>query len=126
MVLGRQIKSPIESVEAIPNPGVEYVAYTQYEFTSLCPVTGQPDYGTVTIQLEPDDLIIESKSLKLYLWKFRNHGAFSEKLAVEICDHIYTTIRPHRVSVVVEQNPRGGVGIKAEAYRGLEEEEEEP
>jgi 7-cyano-7-deazaguanine reductase len=85
------------------------------EVTSLCPVTGQPDWETVRIEFEPDSLCIESKSLKLYLWSFREEGSFCESLAARIAEDVYAACRPKSVRVLVTQKPRGGITISAEA-----------
>jgi 7-cyano-7-deazaguanine reductase len=88
------------------------------EFTSLCPRTGQPDYGSVSIEYVPDGLCIESKSLKYYLWSYRNEGEFCEALAGRIADDIVYAIHPAQLQVEVTQNVRGGIGIVARAVRG--------
>ncbi len=103
--------------EAFPAPTVQTVTLTALEFTSVCPKTGQPDFGTVTIEYSPRDLCIESKSLKYYLWSYRNVGAFCESLAARIADDIVAAIAPKRVRVTVAQNARGGIAISAEAER---------
>ena len=113
MVLGRTATEPLSTVETFPNPGVTYVEMEQTEFTALCPVTGQPDYGKVIVTYWPKDHCIESKSLKLYLLGFRNRGAFTEALAVEIADNLQGTINPHDLTVKVIQAPRGGISISA-------------
>ena len=78
------------------------------EVTSLCPVTGQPDWETVRIEFEPGPYCIESKSLKLYLWSFREEGAFCEALAARIAQDVYEACKPAWVKVTVTQKPRGG------------------
>lgn len=104
--------------EAIPAPDVGSVVLRALEFTSLCPKTGQPDFGRVTIDYEPGDLLIESKALKFYLWSFRNEGAFCETLAARIADDVVHAVAPRRVRVCVEQNVRGGIELVATADRG--------
>lgn len=118
-VLGRSVREPIEHVETFDNPGVDRVVMTAYEFTSLCPITGQPDFGTVTIEYSPDKKCIESKSLKLYLWGFRERGVFSEALAREILKEVKRAVDPLSARVIVEQDPRGGIGIRAVAELGI-------
>jgi 7-cyano-7-deazaguanine reductase len=103
--------------EAFPAPPVQLVTMTGTEFTSLCPNTGQPDFGTVIIEYVPRDLCIESKSLKYYLWSYRNEGAFCEALAAQIADDVVYAIEPKSVTVRVMQNVRGGIAIVAEAKR---------
>jgi len=99
------------------------VTFKTNEFTSLCPVTGQPDYQTITISYLPGEKCLESKSLKLYLMTFRNRGAFCEALAAEICDALFSALNPKYLSVKINQNPRGGIGITAEAEKSREDEQ---
>jgi 7-cyano-7-deazaguanine reductase len=88
------------------------------EFTSICPRTGQPDFGSVVIRYRPRRWCLESKALKYYLWSFRDEGAFCESLAARIADDIVYAIDPAWVRVEVHQNVRGGIAIKAAAERG--------
>lgn len=81
----------------------------------MCPVTQQPDLSSVTIEYEPDARCIESKSLKLYLWGFRDRAVFAEALAAEIANEVMTQAQPHRVLVVLTQRPRGGIEIETTA-----------
>jgi len=104
--------------EAFPAPNVQLVTMTGTEFTSLCPKTGQPDFGTVTIEYVPKDRCLESKALKYYLWSYRNEGAFCEALAAQIADDVVYAIKPKSVTVRVTQNERGGIALVAEASRG--------
>lgn len=85
------------------------------EFTSLCPITGQPDFGHITIRYIPDKLCLESKSLKLYLFSFRNHGTFHEDVVNKILDDVLKTIKPRQAIVTGEFNPRGGIALNIEA-----------
>ena len=103
--------------EAFPAPDVQNVTMTGTEFTSICPKTGQPDFGTVTIEYVPGELCIESKALKYYLWSYRNEGAFCEALAAQITDDVVYAIKPKSVTVRVTQNVRGGIALVAEASR---------
>jgi len=103
--------------EAFPAPNVQLVTMTGTEFTSICPKTGQPDFGTVIIAYEPRELCIESKSLKYYLWSYRNEGAFCESLAAQIADDVVYAIQPKSLTVRVTQNVRGGIALVAEARR---------
>ena len=83
--LGKRTTAPSKTLDTFPKPdGVTTVTFTSNELTSLCPVTEQPDFSTVVIEYKPDQLCIESKSLKLYLWSFRNECAFCEALASTI------------------------------------------
>ena len=103
--------------EAFPAPAVQAVTLTALEFTSLCPRTGQPDFGTVTIEYVPDRLCLESKSVKYYLWSYREVGSFCEQLAARIADDVLYAIAPQRVTVRVHQNVRGGIALVALAER---------
>ncbi|MHA1143924.1 MAG: preQ(1) synthase [Candidatus Helarchaeota archaeon] len=88
-----------------------WVSLTCFEFTSLCPVTGQPDHATIFINYVPDEFLIESKSLKLYLQSFRNEGAFNEDLTNRILDDLINLINPRYMEVISEFNSRGGIII---------------
>jgi 7-cyano-7-deazaguanine reductase len=79
------------------------------EFTSVCPKTGQPDFGTITYTYVPDQLCVELKSLKLYLQRFRNEGIFYEMVVNRLLDDFVTACRPRRLEVVGEFTPRGGI-----------------
>lgn len=99
-------------------PGVTRVQMTTDEVTAMCPVTGQPDWYTVDIDYVPGPSCIESKSLKLYLHGFRNHGAFCEELAATILDEVRRVAQPRECTVTVIQKPRGGITIRAVAMLG--------
>jgi len=99
-------------------PDVQTVSMTGTEFTSVCPRTGQPDFGTVTIEYVPDALCIESRALKYYLWSFRDEPAFVETVAAHIADDVVYAIQPRTVTVQVTQNVRGGIAIVVAATRG--------
>jgi 7-cyano-7-deazaguanine reductase len=103
--------------EALPAPNVQLVTMTGTEFTSICPRTGQPDFGTVIVEYVPRELCIESKALKYYLWSYRNEGAFCEALAAQIADDVVYAIKPKSLTVRVTQNVRGGIALVAEARR---------
>jgi 7-cyano-7-deazaguanine reductase len=105
-------------LEAFKNthPGRDYwIEFHCPEFTALCPVTGQPDFGCITIRYVPDKQCLESKSLKLYLFSFRNHGTFHEEAVNRILDDIVKTIKPREAVVEGNFNPRGGIAITVEA-----------
>ena len=91
-----------------------WITFDCPEFTSLCPITGQPDFGHITINYIPDKLCIESKALKLYLFSFRNHAAFHEEAVNRILEDIVKAIKPRRLTVEGEFNPRGGISISVE------------
>ncbi len=115
-VLGRKVEGSLARVQAIPAPkGLQEVTMTSTEVTAVCPVTYQRDFYTVEIQFHPRDLIIESKSLKLYLAKFSNEGIFAEQLACTICDEILEVVNPMWIEVTTIQSPRGGISIKSQA-----------
>ena len=82
------------------------------EFTALCPITSQPDFGHIVIRYIPGKLCLESKSLKLYLFSFRNHGTFHEEAVNRIRDDIVQAIKPRKLEVTGAFNPRGGISIK--------------
>lgn len=103
--------------EAFKAPNVQSVVMSAVEFTSVCPRTGQPDFGSVEIRYQPVDKCIESKALKYYLWSYRDEGVFCEDLAATIADDVVYAIEPRAVTVEVRQNLRGGIGITATAVR---------
>ncbi|MFV0443983.1 MAG: preQ(1) synthase [Planctomycetaceae bacterium] len=93
-----------------PFPGRDYEIETICpEFTSLCPKTGHPDFGTLTIIYVPDQLCVELKSLKLYLQQFRNHGAFYERVTNTILDDLVEVTRPRKMTIEAAFTPRGGI-----------------
>lgn len=113
-VLGATVRHAIDHVEVFPAPAnVTRVRFTNDELTSMCPVTEQPDLSTVVIEYEPDEWCVESKSLKLYLWGFRDRAVFAEALSAEIAGEIMTTARPRWVKVTLTQRPRGGIEVQA-------------
>jgi len=104
----------IAVLERVPNPqmGVQYVVrFTQPEFTSLCPMTGQPDFAHLVIDYVPGDWLVESKSLKLFLGSFRNHGAFHEDCTVSIARRLIDTLEPQWLRIGGYWYPRGGMPI---------------
>ena len=97
---------------ANPHPDTDYVArFTCPEFTSLCPVTGQPDFAHLVIDYIPDGWLLESKTLKLYLHSFRNHGAFHEDCTIAIGKRIAAFIEPRWLRIAGYWYPRGGIPI---------------
>lgn len=116
--LGRQTAAPASPQEAVleraPNPHPEalYLArFSAPEFTSLCPVTGQPDFAHLVIDYAPDQWLVESKSLKLFLQSFRNHGAFHEDCTVAIGKRLVDTLAPRWLRIGGYWYPRGGIPI---------------
>jgi 7-cyano-7-deazaguanine reductase len=94
-----------------PRPGRDYeVRFDCPEFTCLCPLTGQPDFATFRISYVPQELCLELKSLKLYLWSYRNEGAFHEKVTNQIADDIVKAVSPKRLRVEGDFAVRGGIG----------------
>ena len=93
-----------------PAPGRDYTITTRVpEFTSVCPMTGQPDFGTIIIEYCPDELCIELKSLKYYMQSFRNKGIFYEALTNEILDYLVDVCKPRWMNVTSKFTPRGGI-----------------
>lgn len=112
---------PSKTIETFPNPQVDrdYVIESVCpEFTSLCPKTGQPDFATITIRYVPDKLCIELKSLKLYLWSYRNEGAFFEKVTNQILNDLVAACQPRWMEVVGDFNVRGGITTRITASQG--------
>ena len=123
--LGHQVRGADSPEEAVlerapnPHPGAAYlVRFTAPEFTSLCPMTGQPDFAHLVIDYVPGDWIVESKSLKLYLWSLRNEGSFHEHLTNVILDDVVAVLEPRFCKVTADFAVRGGISIAVEAeYR---------
>lgn len=110
-----------EVLEAFDNkhPGNDYfVKFICPEFTSLCPITGQPDFATIYIRYIPDIKMVESKSLKLYLFSFRNHGDFHEDCINIIMKDLIALMQPKYIEVLGEFTPRGGIAIHPFANYG--------
>lgn len=115
-ILGSTVRHPVEHVEVFPAPAnVTIVKFTNHELNSMCPVTEQPDLSNVVIEYEPAEWCVESKSLKLYLWSFRDRAVFAEALAAEIAQEIQQTAKPKWVKVTLTQRPRGGIEVQAVA-----------
>ncbi|MBI3891605.1 MAG: NADPH-dependent 7-cyano-7-deazaguanine reductase QueF [Candidatus Wallbacteria bacterium] len=95
---------------ANPRPGRDYtIAFDCPEFTCVCPMTGQPDFATIRIRYVPDLVCVELKSLKLYLWSYRQEGAFHEAVTNRILDDLVAAIHPRRIEVVGDFAVRGGI-----------------
>src|SRR5215472_12023374 len=116
--LGRAVEwpdSPEKAVlDRVPNPqgGTDYlVRFTAPEFTSICPVTGQPDFAHLVIDYVPGRWLVESKSLKLYLASFRSHGAFHEDCTIAIAKRLQQALKPHWLRIGGYWYPRGGMPI---------------
>jgi 7-cyano-7-deazaguanine reductase len=116
--LGQTVRHPLEHLECFAAPEhVRTVRLRSHEVVSICPVTEQPDISSLVIDYEPDRWCIESKSLKLYLWSFRDRPVFCEALAAEIAAEVVRAADPHAVTVTLTQQPRGGIVIEATASR---------
>jgi 7-cyano-7-deazaguanine reductase len=116
-LLGRQAQ-PRKQLETFPNhhPGRHYiVTLSTDEFTCVCPATGQPDFATITIKYVPDQKIVESKSLKLYLWSYRQEGVFHEHVVNTILDDLAAALDPHFIEVTGDFKVRGGITISVTA-----------
>jgi len=107
----QQIANPRSILETFPNPRKERdytVEFVFPEFTSLCPVTGQPDFATITVRYVPDRLCVEMKSLKLYYFSYRNKGIFYEAVTNQILDDLVAALKPRQMTVIGEFAVRGG------------------
>src|SRR3954469_23094090 len=119
-----QLADPRSILEGFPNPspGRDYqVQFVFPEFTSVCPVTGQPDFATITVRYVPDALCVEMKSLKLYYFSYRNKGIFYEAVTNTILDDLVAVLKPRKMTVVGDFAVRGGtagtVTVEYEAPR---------
>lgn len=109
---------PSRALVVVPNPKPERdyeIRCTTPEFTCVCPMTGQPDFATVTITYVADQSIVELKSLKLYLWSYRQEGAFHEDVTNRILDDLLAALSPRRMTVRTEWLVRGGITTTVEA-----------
>src|SRR6201996_8685832 len=103
---------PSKQLDTFANPKRErdyHIVFDCPEFTCLCPITGQPDFATILIDYVPEALCVELKSLKLYLWSYRNDGAFHEAVTNQICDDIVAAIAPRSITVTGKFWVRGGI-----------------
>src|SRR3954470_5166268 len=106
-----QVADPSSILEAFPNPRPErdyQVEFVFPEFTSVCPVTGQPDFATITVRYVPDRQCVEMKSLKLYFFAYRNKGIFYEGVVNTILDDLVATLKPRRMTITGRFAVRGG------------------
>ena len=105
-------KKPSRALDAVPNPHPDRdyeVTMAVPEFTCLCPMTGQPDFATIRLRYVPDQSLVELKSLKLYLWSYRDQGAFHEDVTNRILNDLVSAIRPRWAEVTGDFNVRGGI-----------------
>jgi 7-cyano-7-deazaguanine reductase len=103
---------PATTLETFPNPhpSRDYTIHMEIpEFTCLCPRTGQPDFAVLNLDYVPDSLCVELKSLKLYIWSFRNLGAFHEAVTNQILEHLVQTLQPRYMRLTARFNVRGGI-----------------
>lgn len=108
----RNITRPSKTMESFPNPHPErdyVIRFHCPEFTCLCPVTGQPDFAEFAIEYTPDQLCVELKSLKLYLWSYRDEGAFHEAVTNTIADDLIGLLKPRYLKIVGDFKIRGGI-----------------
>mgnify|MGYP003893315721 FL=1 len=99
-------------LETFPNPAPhrDYVIeHSHHEFTSMCPITGHPDFATIIVRFVPDKTCVELKSLKLYFHAFRNDGIFFEAVTNKICDDLGAVLKPRELTIVADWKGRGGV-----------------
>ena len=116
-ILGRKAK-PSKVLETFPNRTRDrfyLVTLETDEFTCLCPITGQPDFAKIRVEYVPDQRIVESKSYKLYLWSYRDEGAFHEHVINQICDDLVHALDPHWMKVSGIFKIRGGIEITVES-----------
>ena len=109
--------SPSKSLETFPNPKPErdyVIEFLCPEFTCVCPMTGQPDFANIEITYVPDELCVELKSLKLYLWSFRDEGHFHEAVTNRILDDLVSAVAPRRMTVIGDFKIRGGIHTSVE------------
>lgn len=120
-ILGNKVEGAItkDELEWFPCPdgALDEVTFVTHEFTSLCPVTDQPDLYTVKISYVPDARCVESKSLKLYLMQWRNEGIFGEAITAQIANELFEFLEPWRIEVTTTQQIRGGLQMTAHAIR---------
>ena len=112
--------APSTTLETFANPAADRdytIRMTLPEFTCLCPKTGQPDFATLELEYVPDALCIELKSLKLYIWSFRDRGAFHEAVTNEILTHLADAISPRFMRLTARFNVRGGIYTSVVAER---------
>jgi 7-cyano-7-deazaguanine reductase len=116
--LGKKVNVPSKQLDTFEKPvDVQTVKFEGNELTGFCPVTHQPDFYSIIIEFAPDKLCIESKSLKLYLWSFREEAIFAEGMANVIANDIFTAIQPFWCKISLTQNTRGGLQLSVVAEK---------
>jgi 7-cyano-7-deazaguanine reductase len=112
---------PARTLEAVPNPHPDRdyeVAMAIPEFTCVCPITGQPDFATIRIRYVPDQHLVELKSLKLYIWSYRDEGVFHEDVTNRILNDLVHALRPRWAEVTGDFNVRGGIKTEVRTAYG--------
>ncbi len=124
MKKGRYMSTrPSKKLETFPNPNLKRpyeISFECPEFTCLCPKTGQPDFATLHIRYVPHKLCVELKSLKLYLWSYRNEGAFHEAVTHKILDDLVKACKPRFMEIVADFYVRGGIYTSVRVVHGKE------
>jgi 7-cyano-7-deazaguanine reductase len=113
--------TPSRTLEAVPNPHPDRdyeISMAVPEFTCLCPLTGQPDFATIRLRYVPDQHLVELKSLKLYLWSYRDLGAFHEDVTNRILNDLVMAVRPRWAEVIGDFNVRGGIKTEVRSAHG--------
>lgn len=117
-VAKRVVTRPSRKIDTFPNPQTKRpyeIRFDCPEFTCVCPMTGQPDFATIRIAYTPDKLCVELKSLKLYLWSFRDEGTFHEAVTNRILDDLVAALKPRAITVIGDFMVRGGIHTVVEA-----------
>ncbi len=125
-LLGNGTTKPQRKLETFPNqhPNRRYTVKLETdEFTAVCPMTGQPDFADLHIEYIPNERIVESKSLKLYLWSYRDEGIFHEHVTNQILDDLVAALDPHWCRVIADFKIRGGISITVTAEHTRQESE---
>lgn len=116
--LGKRSSHPTKELDTFEKPeNITYIKFESDELTSYCPVTQQPDFSHLILEYEPTNLCVESKSLKLYLWSFRDEALFGESLANTIANDVFNALKPKWCKVTIRQNIRGGLQLETVAEK---------
>lgn len=117
--LGKPSNQPVDKIDLIEWKGEPITVRLEVaDFTSLCPVTGQPDFGALTIEYAPQRYLAETKSVKLYLWRYRNEPGFNEVLVDAIARDLFRQLQPRWLRLTGRFHPRGGIGVTAISEHG--------
>ncbi|MEM7583942.1 MAG: preQ(1) synthase [Acidobacteriota bacterium] len=117
--LGKSSNQPVDEIDLIPWTGSKILVRLDCsELTSLCPVTGHPDFATLEIRYVPDQHLVETKSMKLYLWRYRERPTFNEVLVDEVAGDLFQQLAPLWLKVTGRFHPRGGIAVTVDAERG--------